>query len=230
MILLMVDELEELNRVLEKGRFDEEDVFSLLRHLIQHQHRFKVLLSASHTLEEFERWASYLINVQVIKINYLNQAEARQLIIRPTRSFTLEYEPLAEQQILDLTRCHPALVQLLCSEIVTLKNKQPVAARDLVQPSDVADAIPGALERGHLFFANIKQNLVDPDGLSLLKFLAAQGAGARLDYQMLAQQICSPEILQQTLTQLLQRDLIEQVDGGYRFQVELIRRWFAERG
>jgi hypothetical protein len=33
--------------------------------------------------------------------------------------------------------------------------------------------------------------------------------------------------LDQTLTHLLQRELIEAIDGGYRFQVELIRRSFA---
>ena len=27
---------------------------------------------------------------------------------------------------------------------------------------------------------------------------------------------------------LTRRELIEAVDGGYRFQVELIRRWFAK--
>jgi hypothetical protein len=29
-----------------------------------------------------------------------------------------------------------------------------------------------------------------------------------------------------TFNLLLQRELIEEVDDGYRFQVELIRRWF----
>jgi hypothetical protein len=28
---------------------------------------------------------------------------------------------------------------------------------------------------------------------------------------------------------LTRRELIELADGGYRFQVELIRRWFAQR-
>jgi hypothetical protein len=33
--------------------------------------------------------------------------------------------------------------------------------------------------------------------------------------------------LDETLTQLVRRELIESIDAGYRFQVELIRRWFA---
>ncbi|MEQ9624931.1 MAG: hypothetical protein RLO37_23710 [Coleofasciculus chthonoplastes F1-TOW-03] len=47
--------------------------------MIQHRPRFKVLLAGSHTIEEFQRWASYLINVQVVPISYLNEPEARQL-------------------------------------------------------------------------------------------------------------------------------------------------------
>jgi hypothetical protein len=35
--------------------------------------------------------------------------------------------------------------------------------------------------------------------------------------------------LDRTLDLLTQRELIEPADGGYRFQVELIRRWFAQR-
>jgi len=36
-----------------------------------------------------------------------------------------------------------------------------------------------------------------------------------------------PAELDRTLNLLTRRELIELADGGYRFQVELIRRWFA---
>jgi hypothetical protein len=32
-----------------------------------------------------------------------------------------------------------------------------------------------------------------------------------------------------SLASLSQRELIEPTDGGYRFQVKLIRRWFAQK-
>jgi hypothetical protein len=38
-----------------------------------------------------------------------------------------------------------------------------------------------------------------------------------------------PAALDAALAQLLCRNLIEPADGGYRFQVELIRRWFAQK-
>ena len=38
-----------------------------------------------------------------------------------------------------------------------------------------------------------------------------------------------PAELDRTLDLLTRRELIEPADGGYRFQVELIRRWFARQ-
>ena len=228
--LLALDEFETLDSVLTKGRFDETDILSTLRHMIQHRPHFKVLLAGSHTLEEFQRWASYLINVQVLKISYLHPAEARQLIEHPFKNFALCYQPEASQRVLELTRGHPALVQLLCSEIVTLKNEQDTEARLLVCPTDVETAAPRALNGGSFFFADIQHNQMDKAGLKLLRALAASGEGTEASHKTLAEHCRAeqPDKLDQTLGLLLQRDLIEKSGDGYRFQVELIRRWFEQ--
>jgi hypothetical protein len=223
--LLALDEFEVLDKALTEGRFSETDVLGMLRHLIQHRPRFKVLLAGSHTIEEFQRWASYLINVQVVPISYLNEPEARQLIERPIPDFTLRYEPDAVERVLSLTRCHPCLVQLLCSEIVALKNEQEVSVRRLATVADVEAAIPEALSSGSFFFADIERNQVDELGLAILRFLAAQGEWASIGKMALSREFPAP--LNPTLTLLLQRELIEDSGCGYCFQVELIRRWFA---
>jgi DNA polymerase III delta subunit len=226
--LLALDEFEKLDSAISKGRFDEEDVLGMLRHLIQHRPRFKVLLSGSHTIEEFQRWASYLINVQVVHISYLKEEEARKLIERPIQDFTLRYEPDAVQRVLQLTRCHPNLVQLLCSEIVTLKNQQNPSIRRMATLADVEAAVPEALSSGSFFFADLQNNQADAEGLELLHFLAAKGEGATVSKKALSRQF--PDRLDSTLNLLLRRELIEQVVDGYRYQVELIRRWFAKEG
>jgi hypothetical protein len=226
--LLALDEFEMLDSVLDKGRFDETDVLSMLRHMIQHRPRFKVMLAGSHTLQEFQRWASYLINVQVVKIGYLEKEEARQLVEHPVKNFALSYEPEACRRILELIRGHPALAQLLCYEIVTLKNEQDPPIRRLVRPVDVEAAVARALDSGSFFFADIRQNQIDEAGVTLLRFMAARGAGAVVSREAMIHhhQAEQPDELDQTLALLLRRDLIEAVGGGYQFQVELIRRWF----
>jgi hypothetical protein len=223
--LLTLDEFEALDSAIDKGRFDEERVLGMLRNLIQHRPRFKVLLAGSHTLDELQRWASYLINVQVVQIGYLKQDEARQLIERPVEGFALRYEPQAGRRALDLTRGHPFLTQLLCAEVVALKNEQEPAARRLARLEDIEAAVPAALQSGSFFFADIQRNQVDDQGRALLRFVAAQGPGATVARADLARQIDgAPDI---TLDLLTRRELIEPVDGGFRFQVELLRRWFA---
>jgi hypothetical protein len=157
--LLALDEFETLDSAITKGRFDEEDVLGMLRHLIQHRPRFKVLLAGSHHLGQFQRWASYLINVQVVHISYLHDAEARHLIERPVKAFTLRYQPAASRRVLELTRGHPFLVQLLCAEIVALKNEQAPALRRLAALADVEAAVPEALNSGSFFFADIERSM-----------------------------------------------------------------------
>jgi AAA+ ATPase superfamily predicted ATPase len=228
--LLALDEFEVLDSVLSKGRYDETDILNMLRHMIQHRPHFKVMLAGSHTLDEFQRWASYLINIQVVRIGYLEQAEARQLIEYPVKNFSLRYEPDASQRVLELTRGHPALVQLLCYEIVALKNEQDSSVRRLARLADVEAAVPRALDSGRFFFADIQQNQINEAGLALLRFLAAHEEGAVISRNVLAHhsQAEAQAELDPTLTLLLRRDLIEAVNGGYRFQVELVRRWFEK--
>jgi hypothetical protein len=229
MALLMLDEFEVLERVLELARFEAEIVLGMLRHLIQHRTQFKVLLSGSHTLDEFQRWSSYLINVQVIHIGYLKEAEARQLIESPVREFALRYEPAASQRVFDITRGHPFLVQLLCAEIVALKNEQPPLQRRLATVADVETAVPDALQHGSFFFADIKQNQVDEAGLAVLLALAAVGEGGMLAASDFAGVVGDTAVLEATLKLLCHREILEMVDGRYRFQIELVRRWFVHR-
>jgi len=224
--LLMLDEFEALDNSINKGRFDKDDILGLLRHLIQHRPKFKLLLAGSHTLEEYHRWASYLINVQVVQVSYLIEEEARLLVEYPVRDFALRYEPAASQRVLDLTHCHPFLVQLLCAEIVALKNEQDPSVRRLATLADVEAAVPAALKSGSFFFADIEHNQVDDTGRAVLRCMAAQGEGNLTPRTLLAQ-VC-PTNLDFTLKLLTQRELIQLAGDGYRFQVELIRRWFAQ--
>lgn len=224
--LIALDEFEALEAPINDGRFSESAVMSMFRHLIQHRPRFKVLLTGSHSLDEFGRWASYLINVQIVHISYLNETEARQLIEQPVRDFALRYEPAASQRVLDLTRGHPFLIQLLCAEIVALKNEQDTSIRRLARLADVEEAMPAALSHGSFFFADIQRNQLDALAVEVLRFMAAKGEGAIISAHTLEHHF--PTDLAETVARLTRRQLIEPASAGYRFQVELIRRWFAQ--
>ncbi|MBI1881308.1 MAG: ATP-binding protein [Chloroflexi bacterium] len=227
--LLTLDEFEALDIPLAEGRFNETSVLGMFRHMIQHRSCFKLLLTGSHALDEFQRWASYLINVQIVYISYLSEAETRQLIERPIKNFPLRYEPEASQRVFSLTRGHPALTQLLCAEIVALKNEQDPSVRRYARLADVETALPRAMSHGNFFFADIERNQVNPAGVALLRFMASHGEDAIVSREVLARHVSPPADPDQTLALLKRRELIEAVDGGYRFQVEMIRRWFGWR-
>ncbi|HSD83167.1 MAG TPA: ATP-binding protein, partial [Anaerolineae bacterium] len=224
--LLMLDEFEALEFALASGRLDEQSVLGMLRHMIQHRPWLKVLLAGSHTLDEVQRWSSYLINVQVIPISYLSEEETHQLVEHPVEDFVLRYTPEASTRVFTLTRGHPALVQLLCTTIIAAKNRQPLARRRLADIADILSVIPETLQRGSLFFADIERNQIAERERAVLQTLAQQGEAAVVPAAALASE--KSDGLEQALAQLLHRDLIEAVAGGYRFQVELIRQWFCE--
>ncbi len=217
--LLALDEFETLDHAFRTGPLRPEPFLGMLRHLIQHRPRFTVLIAGSHTLDEISQWANHLINLQTLRLDYLSDQEARHLIEHPAKRSSFSYEPEAVERILKLTRCHPYLIQLLCYQIVDDKNTQEPGARRLATVSDVEDAVPSALSRGSLFFYGVCQR-IDAGGVNVLKELASRGEGGMID---------ADGFQKQAVAQLLRREIIEPVESGYRFQVELIRRWFSER-
>lgn len=222
--LLAFDELEMLDQLIERGRFDTRDVLSLLRHIIQHRPHFRMVVAGSHTIDEFRRWASYLINLQVVKVGYLTTDEILRLVEAPLDDFALRYTPTASAHLVTLTRGHPNLVQLLCSEIVRHKNQHLIAQRHTASIDDVEAAARHALQTGDFIFAEMA-NRAGEVGVQLLQCIASQGAGAIVTPDTLARQISAP--IDTAIELLLRRDLIEHADDGYRFQIELARRWFA---
>jgi len=220
MALLMIDELEAINEVLDRNGIDAKDLLHLFRHLIQHRTYFRILLTSSYPIETFQKWAGYLINVQAIKISYLKPEEAIHLIIRPIEDFALQYHPDAVQRILDLTRGHPYLVQSLCCELVLLKNDQDLIRRRKVDVEDVELAANQVLLSASMYFMGLA-NQIGKAGQAFLQTLAQTGRLTEQDISLPGQQ---NEIIQH----LLQLDLIEINSGNYHFQVELMRRWFAQ--
>lgn len=225
--LLSLDEFEALTAAFARGRFDADAVLGMLRHIVQHRPRIKIMLASSHTLQELAAWASYFVNVQVVQVGFLGPADVKKLVEDPHPGFALRYQPAASQRVLDLTRGHPFLVQLLCAEIVESKNEQDRAQRRLATVEDVQAALAPALEHGSFFFADLARNQVSPVGRRILSALAKASPAGGLTRAELSAQLSEVE-LGPELSRLGDRDLIEEIDGRYRFQVEMIRAYFAE--
>lgn len=226
-LLLAMDEFESLEAIMNADLKLAKIYLGFARHTVQHHPRFKILLAGTHLPEEMPLWRDFLINARVLKIDYLTRSETLQLIEQPVKPFPLTYAPEVSQVIYELTHGHPYLVQSLCFELVMLKNEQPLSSRFRVTPQDLELALRNAQTGNIIFFNGLYHNQLSPLAASMAIALARQGPHTCLpvgEWQKIA-----PLYDESGLAELLKRDVIEPVNGAYRFQVEFIRRWFAEQ-
>jgi uncharacterized protein len=215
--LLCLDEFERLEEVVTITL--SRAPLNFLRFTIQFHPRWIVLFSGSHHPQELaEYWSDYLINTRTLRLSYLQDAEARDLIEHPSADFPAPvYDPLAIDAIIHHTRYQPYLVQLLCQNVIELLNRDK---RRYAQPQDVTAAIPQAMERGQQYFSEMWQHTL-------------KDATHRIIIQkVLAEQPLTEEETRR-LPFLIDKEILETTDLGYRCQVPLVERflrgkvWFS---
>jgi hypothetical protein len=151
-LLLNLDEFEKIGSAIKEQRISDR-LFDQLRSMIQHDDRLGFLFSGVQTLEELgPRWSNYFISVVPMEMYYLEPAEAEDLLLNPDPEFTLRYAPGIVDEILQLTRCQPYLLQLIGFALVTEANRQQTqtATTELLQA-----AIQNAFTNGEPYFTNI---------------------------------------------------------------------------
>jgi len=226
-VLLMMDEFEALEPILQNNKSQIQEYLGLARFVIQHRPHFKLLFVGSHTLDEINAWSTFLFNAQVVKIGRLAPSETMRLIENPVKNFQLTYVPAASQHILYLTRGHPHLVQSICYELVMLKNEQTSSQRFLATMADVEEAANRTLTSSSFFFVDVRGPQINPQTAAMLDHLSSLGPEGSISRDEWAR--CFPENFEANLALALKRDLVENENGFYHFQVEMIRRWFAYR-
>ncbi|BAZ32889.1 hypothetical protein NIES4074_53960 [Cylindrospermum sp. NIES-4074] len=165
--LLCLDEFERLSEVVEAT--NSRVPLNFLRNLLQHQQKWTLLFSGSHQLSELPAyWNDYLINTRALRMTYLEESEARELILQPVEEFPKIYESSAVDAIIQLTRCQPFLVQLVCYELVELLNRDIRGNRRAANSAkataqDVENVIPTVLERGDQYFRELWTSLEEND-------------------------------------------------------------------
>ena len=172
---------------------------------MQHSQQWILLFSGSHKLDELNPyWTDYLINTRTLRLTYLSQPEARDLITAPVPDFPDIYDEAAIVAIIQITTCQPYLIQLICSALIERLNQQK---RDRITLEDVNTIAPLALERGSGYFKEFWDNLTDDQRNLLLKLSQSNQANDPITP--------NPAIIQQ-LTQL-------EILNGTTFQVPLIQ-------
>jgi len=221
-LLLCLDEYEALEAGIAAGRYDER-LLMALRHIVQHRHRVDVLLSGSRHLDELPpRWASHLVNTLTLPISFLEEPDARELIVAPVPDFPDIYRPATVEAILSLSHCQPYLIQLLCSLLVERMNKARRMPPDSwVEPADVEAVVPLAFERGEGYFSDLWRK--ESGGDTAQKLLEGMAETGPLDAATLKSIEPNPRALNTALRSLLRREIIAKENERYHIVVPLVK-------
>lgn len=229
-LLLSFDEFEALFENSEEGkgqRIDLSLLFSWFRSIIQDRPRLALLFSGGRTIDEISNdaginWASYFVNVQTLKVSFLRENEARQLITQPKSDYPIDqiFGDGVVDEIIALTGCHPFLVQAVCSELVIYLN---ASSRDRAKSTDVKIAIDQVLENFHATYFGDLWKRTDENQRACLIAIKHFGKGDLRD--ILQKSNLEEKTTRRTLQTLLKRDLIAQESGNYRIAAPIFAEW-----
>ncbi|QQS47652.1 MAG: hypothetical protein IPM66_03065 [Acidobacteriota bacterium] len=224
-LLLCFDEYEALEIGIESGRFDDQ-LLSTIRHLIQHHRNIDVLLAGNYWVSELPpRWASKLVNTATINISFLDEPDARELIEEPVDNFPKIYKPETVDYIINLTNCHPYLIQLICRMIVEDINK---SGQNLLEPfvdtHHVDAVITRVLNIGNIYFHDLWENQSGKGIAHRLLMKMTKTEGFKLTIQQLQAYHIEPMLLNAAIKRLTRSEIVRRVDDGYQLTIPL----FAE--
>ncbi len=223
-LLITIDEFEKISSAMDECKLTVA-LFDELRSLIQHWDQLGFVFCGVQTLDELgPNWSSYFISVVPVEMLYLQPNEATELLTDPDPEFSLSYAPGLIDEILQLTQCHPNLLQLIGAALVEIANERhtTTATADMLQA-----AIPRAFTLGTAYFINVwteftgnPQNSAEVQtGQTLLKALAE-------DIQPDAN---ADDLTKQALRRMERYHVLKRTNGQYAFDIPLIQRWVNER-
>ncbi len=167
-------------------------------------------------------WAGYFVNVQTLKVSFLQPVEALQLITRPVSNFPSEqvFGEGVVDEIMRVTGCHPFLVQAICSALIDYLNADN---RNQAEIQDVAIAMSRGLKSwGSTYFQDLWERTNDDQRVCLI---ALKNLGEGTSSYIEQQTGLERRTVRRTLEILLDRDLILLNKDVYRIAAPIFYAW-----
>ena len=231
-LLLLFDEFEELEMRVTSGKL-EATIFPFLRHLMQHNRDLGFIFVGTHRLESLssDYW-SIFFNIALYKhVAFLDEAAARELIVKPVAERGLRYDDLALDKMLRMTAGHPYFLQLTCHALVNHANRE---GRGYLTIGDVNEVLGEMVELGEAHFAFLWEQSDSQEQLILTSLTQLQGQGPTVTAaqvaELLAERGVGMEMREaaEALRRLVERDVVRELRGQpprYEYKVELVRLW-----
>lgn len=210
-IIIAIDEYEALH---EKGLMHHPvqaaHLLGAMRSFCQHQKQVVFLFVGAALFNELEHpnWGDYFVNAVRIKVGYLSKENTIQLISNPYPEYSIRLAEELPEKIYDLTKGHPALVQVIGFEIVEFSNKNnqtSISMDDLdwIINEKVLDENQGALA---VFWGQFCRDKCMKDAVR----------------NIILQQ---PEIDRDCRIKLYRHEFIEKENDQYKMRVPLFEQW-----
>ena len=166
------------------------------------------------------------------RVSLLSREDTSDLVRLSEANDTLRWPDDVAERVWQLTCGHPFLTQQLCSHVWERVYDEEPSQLPTVNLADVDVVVPGVLDASRNTLEWLWDGL-PPAERVVASALAEAGPGpiTREGLERLLHESGVHVVIRelQNAPQLLQDwDLIEPTDGGYRFRVELLRRWIAE--
>jgi len=120
-IILVLDEYEELQKLLAENPQMADRLIGAMRSFSQHQNQVVLMLVGAAYLSELTKpkWVIHFVHAETLEIDYLEKVDAIRLITEPVK---LNYPTEMLEEMYRLTQGHPALLQMLCNKLVDIAN------------------------------------------------------------------------------------------------------------
>ena len=174
-------------------------------------------------------------DVPAKRVSLLNREDTDDLVSLSEANGTLLWPDKAVERVWQLTQGHPYLTQQICSYVWHRTYDEEDEKPDVPPTAAVATvdaAVPEALEAGRHTLEFLWDGLPPPE--RVVAAALAEAGPDPITQQDLEELLSESGVrvvireLQNAPQQLQDWDLIEPANGGYRFRVELVRRWIAD--
>jgi AAA+ ATPase superfamily predicted ATPase len=238
-LVILIDEFEKIEEKIDAG-IVKNDVFDSLRHIIQHREKIIILLAGHHTLEERMKqyWNPLMETAINLKLSYLTEDEARQLIMSPWDDFELKYDKQGVEQIIQVCGGQPLLIQLVCKGVIKKVNQRLKDAGGSVSPTASLTEIESVLQRLVIaddhdtdtitFFFDAVWNWLKKDEKAYLVELAKIATLTKSGW-VTASDMADIGNNNAMLERLVNRDVLERENNRYRFRVDLLKQWVIHK-
>ncbi len=233
-LVLLMDEFD-VQADLDADKEFKKAFFTYMRNLRQVvPRRLQFVFVLGRTIDDLDIVARGLFkDLPAQRVSLLSREDTEDLVRLAERRGSLRWTHPAVETIWDLTHGHPYLVQALCAEVwEALHADGDGDETPRVRKADVEAAVEPVLARSAHMFAWIWEGLGPAEKVAAAA-LAEAGPGPVSEERLetiLAESGVRIVIreLRDAPRQLQEWDILEKSEGGYRFRVELLRRWIAE--